>query len=217
MEVLSRNSSFLLDGLINTILLSLSCLGIALVLGVLVGVLQTSRHAIVSMLTRGYSELFRGLPIVITLFLVFFLLPEAGISVNNYVSAMIALSLWSSANISVAVRGAIESIPPTQTEASHALGLSPIQTMRYVILPQAVRRMLPSVIGLMSNLIQSTSLSVLVGNRDFLKSAQLVIERVELMQGLSIAMQMYTLVLAVYFILCYPLSILAKRMERSYR
>ncbi|MDI4650140.1 amino acid ABC transporter permease [Cohnella hashimotonis] len=217
MEVLSRNSSFLLDGLINTILLSLSCLGIALVLGVLVGVLQTSRHAIVSMLTRGYSELFRGLPIVITLFLVFFLLPEAGISVNNYVSAMIALSLWSSANISVAVRGAIESIPPTQTEASLALGLSPIQTMRYVILPQAVRRMLPSVIGLMSNLIQSTSLSVLVGNRDFLKSAQLVIERVELMQGLSIAMQMYTLVLAVYFILCYPLSILAKRMERSYR
>ncbi|WP_217597352.1 amino acid ABC transporter permease [Cohnella sp. GbtcB17] len=217
MEVLSRNSSFLLDGLINTILLSLSCLGIALVLGVLVGVLQTSRHAIVSMLTRGYSELFRGLPIVITLFLVFFLLPEAGISVNNYVSAMIALSLWSSANISVAVRGAIESIPPTQTEASLALGLSPIQTMRYVILPQAVRRMLPSVIGLMSNLIQSTSLSVLVGNRDFLKSAQLVIERVELMQGLSIAMQMYTLVLAVYFVLCYPLSILAKRMERSYR
>lgn len=217
MEVLSRNSSFLLDGLINTILLSLSCLGIALVLGVLVGVLQTSRHTIVSMLTRGYSELFRGLPIVITLFLVFFLLPEAGISVNNYVSAMIALSLWSSANISVAVRGAIESIPPTQTEASLALGLSPIQTMRYVILPQAVRRMLPSVIGLMSNLIQSTSLSVLVGNRDFLKSAQLVIERVELMQGLSIAMQMYTLVLAVYFVLCYPLSILAKRMERSYR
>ncbi|WP_375533048.1 amino acid ABC transporter permease [Paenibacillus terreus] len=197
--------------------MSLSCLGIALVLGIIVGVLQTAHNRTVSMLMKGYAELFRGLPIVITLFLVFFLLPEMGIEVNNYVSAMIALSLWSSANISVAVRGAIQSIPPTQTEAGLALGLSPVQIMRYIILPQAVRRMLPSVIGLMSNLVQSTSLSVLIGNLDFLKSVQLVIERVELMQGLSIATQMYTLVLAVYFVICYPLSMLAKRLERAYR
>lgn len=217
MEVLSKNLNFLLDGLINTILLSLSCLGIALVLGIIVGVLQTAHNRTVSMLMKGYAELFRGLPIVITLFLVFFLLPEMGIEVNNYVSAMIALSLWSSANISVAVRGAIQSIPPTQTEAGLALGLGPVQIMRYIILPQAVRRMLPSVIGLMSNLVQSTSLSVLIGNLDFLKSVQLVIERVELMQGLSIATQMYTLVLAVYFVICYPLSMLAKRLERAYR
>ncbi|MEI2396040.1 amino acid ABC transporter permease [Paenibacillus phytohabitans] len=217
MEVLSKNLNFLLDGLINTLLLSLSCLGIALVLGILAGVLQTSNNKALSLSMRGYAELFRGLPILITLFLVFFLLPEFGINVNSYISAMIALSLWSSANISVAVRGAIQSIPKAQTEASIALGLSPVQTMRYVILPQAVRRMLPSVIGLMSNLIQSTSLSVLIGNQDFLKSVQLVIERVELMEGLSVASQMYTLVLAVYFVICFPLSMLAKRLERSYR
>lgn len=217
MEVLSKNLNFLLDGLINTILLSLSCLGIALLLGMIVGVLQTANSKVVVRIMKGYAELFRGLPIVITLFLVFFLLPEMGIQVNSYISAMIALSLWSSANISVAVRGAIQSIPPTQTEAGLAIGLSPAQTMRYVILPQAIRRMLPSVIGLMSNLIQSTSLSVLIGNLDFLKSVQLVIERVELMEGLSIATQMYTLVLAVYFLICYPLSLLAKRMERVYR
>ncbi|WP_334074629.1 amino acid ABC transporter permease [Paenibacillus sp. A14] len=203
--------------MINTILLSLSCLGIALLLGMIVGVLQTANHKVIVWIMKGYAELFRGLPIVITLFLVFFLLPEMGVQVNSYISAMIALSLWSSANISVAVRGAIQSIPPTQTEAGMALGLSPIQTMRYVILPQAIRRMLPSVIGLMSNLIQSTSLSVLIGNLDFLKSVQLVIERVELLEGLSIATQMYTLVLAVYFLICYPLSLLAKRMERVYR
>ncbi|MFS0724335.1 amino acid ABC transporter permease [Paenibacillus sp. 1P07SE] len=184
---------------------------------VIAGVLQTTKIKAVSMIANGYAELFRGLPIVITLFLVFFLLPEFGIQINSYLSAMIALSLWGSANISVAVRGAIQSIPPTQTEASYALGMSFVQTMRYVILPQAIRRMLPSVIGLMSNLIQSTSLSVLVGNLDFLKTAQLIIERVELMQGLSIAMQMYLIVLAVYFVICYPLSLLAKRLERVYR
>lgn len=217
MEVLFKNLNFILDGLINTLLLSLSCLAIALVLGVLVGVLQTANNKVLSLLMRGYAELFRGLPILITLFLVFFLLPEFGINVNSYISAMIALSVWSSANISVAVRGAIQSIPKAQTEASVALGLSTVQTMRYVILPQAVRRMLPSVIGLMSNLIQSTSLSVLIGNQDFLKSVQLVIERVELMEGLSVATQMYTLVLAVYFVICFPLSMLAKRLERTYR
>ncbi|MDF9839494.1 MULTISPECIES: amino acid ABC transporter permease [unclassified Paenibacillus] len=217
MEVLSKNLNFILDGLINTILLSLCCLGIALVLGILAGVLQTAHNKAIALLMRGYAELFRGLPILITLFLVFFLLPEFGINVNSFISAMIALSLWSSANISVAVRGAIQSIPAAQTEASVALGLSSFQTMRYVILPQAVRRMLPSVIGLMSNLIQSTSLSVLIGNQDFLKSVQLVIERVELMEGLSVATQMYTLVLAVYFIICFPLSMLAKRLEGTYR
>nr|WP_248927908.1 amino acid ABC transporter permease [Paenibacillus hamazuiensis] len=201
----------------KTLLLSLSCLVLALILGIIAGVLQTVKKAAVSAVFRGYAELFRGLPIVITLFMVFFILPELGIKVNSYISAMIALSLWSSANISVAVRGAIQSIPPTQVEAAHALGLSNAQTMMYVVLPQAFRRMLPSVIGLLSNLIQSTSLSILIGNMDFLKSAQLVIERVEILEGGAIAFQVYTLVLAVYFVICYPLSMLAKRLERSYR
>lgn len=201
----------------KTLLLSVSCLMLSLIVGIIVGVLQTVKSRIVVILSRAYAELFRGLPIVITLFLVFFLLPEVGIRINNYLSAMFALSVWCSANISVAVRGAIQSIPPTQFEASASLGLNQFQTMRYVILPQAVRRMLPSVIGLMSNLIQSTSLSILIGNREFLKSAQLLIERVEILDGVAIAFQVYTLVLVVYFIICYPLSLLAKRLEQSYR
>ncbi|CQR58993.1 amino acid ABC transporter permease [Paenibacillus sonchi] len=217
MEVLLKNSHFLLEGVINTLLLSISCLCIALIIGIGVGVLQMAKNRLVSSIARGYAELFRGLPIVITLFIVFFMLPEAGIYVNSYISAMIALSVWSSSNISVAVRGAIQSIPPTQFEAAHSLGLSSVQTMRYVILPQAFRRMLPSIIGLLSNLVQSTTLSVLIGNLDFLKSAQLVIERVEIMQGGSIAFQIYVLVLLVYFVICYPLSMWAKRLERSYR
>ncbi|WP_134703745.1 amino acid ABC transporter permease [Ammoniphilus sp. YIM 78166] len=198
----------------KTLQLSVSCIVIALVVGVLVGVMQTSKQMVIFSIARGYAELFRGLPIVITLFMVFFILPEVGIRVNSYISAMLALSLWSSANISVAVRGAIQSIPPTQVEASLSLGLSQLQTMRYVILPQAFRRMLPSIIGLLSNLIQSTSLSILIGNVDFLKSAQLIIERVEILQGAAIAFQMYTVVLVVYFVICYPLSLLSRRMER---
>ncbi|OXS74227.1 hypothetical protein B1B05_17280 [Domibacillus enclensis] len=205
----------LLDGLVRTLLLSVSCIIISLCIGVLIGIMQTSKQSVIRSVAKGYSELFRGLPIVITLFLVFFILPEAGIEVNSYISAMIGLSLWSSANISVAVRGAIQSISPTQVEASMALGLSGLQTMRYVILPQAFRRMLPSVIGLLSNLIQTTSLSILIGNLDLLKSAQILIERVEIMEGGAIAFQVYSLVLIVYFIICYPLSLLSRKMEKK--
>jgi His/Glu/Gln/Arg/opine family amino acid ABC transporter permease subunit len=184
-------------------------------IGVIIGVMQTSKRLLVVAFAKGYAELFRGLPIVITLFLVFFILPEAGIEVNSYISAMIGLSLWSSANISVTVRGAIQSIPPTQVEASMALGLSSLQTMRYVIMPQAFRRMLPSVIGLLSNLVQTTSLSILIGNLDLLKAAQILIERVEILEGGAIAFQVYGLILVVYFIICYPLSLLSRKLEKK--
>ncbi|WP_248562086.1 amino acid ABC transporter permease [Niallia sp. NCCP-28] len=199
----------------KTLLLSVCCIIIALILGIIIGALQSSKKKnVISVLARGYAELFRGLPLVITLFMVFFILPEFGIQVNSFMSAMLALSVWSSANISIAVRGAIQSIPPTQIEASLSLGLSNFQTMRFVILPQAFRRVLPSIISLISNLIQSTSLSVLIGNTDFLKSAQILIERVEIMEGGAIAFQVYAFVIVVYFIICYPLSILAKKMEK---
>jgi His/Glu/Gln/Arg/opine family amino acid ABC transporter permease subunit len=199
----------------RTLLLSIICIVISLLIGLIIGVMQTSKQVLVKGISKGYSELFRGLPIVITLFLVFFILPEAGIEVNSYVSAMIGLSLWSSANIAVTVRGAIQSIPPTQVEASMALGLNSLQTMRYVILPQAFRRMIPSIIGLISNLVQTTSLSILIGNMDLLKSAQILIERVEILEGGAIAFQVYSLLLVVYFIICYPLSLLSRKMEKK--
>src|SRR5690625_7496424 len=98
--------------------------------------------------SKLYIDLFRGLPIIVTLFMTFFLLPELNIMLNSYFSAVAGLSVWCSANIAEVVRGAIQSIPLTQTEAGLSLGLSPFQSMRYVVFPQAIRRMLPSLISL---------------------------------------------------------------------
>lgn len=215
MEILTNNLPFLVKGLFNTLSLSVFCLVVSLVAGVAIGVLRTVQHALIAVLARVYVEVFRGLPVIVTLFLIFFTLPVIGIHIDTFVSATIGLSLWTSANIAEAVRGAIQSIPPTQTEASYALGLNYLQTMRYVILPQAARRMLPSLIGLLTNLIQATSLTVLIGNIELLKSAQLVIERVEVMGGVPIAFGVYALVLAGYFLLCYPLSLWARKLEKK--
>lgn len=217
MDILLANLPLLLRGLVSTILLSISCLLLSLVIGTIIGFLRTTKIFLVSGFARIYIDLFRGLPIIVTLFMTFFLLPELNIELNPYFSAMAGLSVWSSANIAEAVRGAIISIPPTQTEASLSLGLKPLQTMRYVIFPQAVRRMLPSIISLLANLVHATSLSVLIGNMELLRTTQLIIERVEIMEGIPVALLFYTVILLMYFVICYPLSMLAKRMENVYQ
>lgn len=217
MDILLANLPLLLRGLVSTILLSISCLLLSLVIGTIIGFLRTTKNFFVSGFARIYIDLFRGLPIIVTLFMTFFLLPELNIELNPYFSAMAGLSVWSSANIAEAVRGAIISIPPTQTEASLSLGLKPLQTMRYVIFPQAVRRMLPSIISLLANLVHATSLSVLIGNMELLRTTQLIIERVEIMEGIPVALLFYTVILLMYFVICYPLSMLAKRMENVYQ
>lgn len=217
MDILLANLPLLINGLVSTITLSISCLVLSVAAGVVIGLLRTTKNAISAGFAKIYIDLFRGLPIIVTLFMTFFLLPELNIKLNPYFSAMVGLSVWCSANIAEAVRGAIQSIPPTQTEASLSLGLKPLQTMRYVILPQAIRRMLPSIISLLANLVHATSLSVLIGNMELLKTAQLIIERVEIMEGIPVAFLFYTVILFMYFIICYPLSILSKRMEKVYR
>jgi polar amino acid transport system permease protein len=215
MGIILTNLPFLLKGLVNTILLSIVCLIVSMLFGILFGVLRTVKNPVIFWIAKIYVEVFRGLPVMVTLFLIFFTLPVIGININTFFSAMIGLSLWTSANIAETVRGAIQSIAPAQTEASYSLGLNYMQTMRYVIMPQAARRMLPSVIGLLSNLIQATSLTVLIGNRELLKSAQIIIERIEVMNGISIAFAIYGVVLIGYFIVCYPLSIWSKKLEKK--
>lgn len=215
MEILISNSPLLIKGLINTILLSVCCLMLSLIVGIIVGSLRTMEQFIVIWLSKVYIDVFRGLPLIVTLFLIFFILPIIGIQINTFLSATVGLSLWASANVAETVRGAIQSISPTQTEASYSLGLNYWRTMRFVIIPQATRRMLPSIIGLLTNLIQATSLTVLIGNMELLKSAQLIIERMEVMGGVSVAFLFYGIVLAGYFVLCYPLSKLAKKLEKN--
>lgn len=217
LQIFLDNLPFLLEGLTNTLLLSIGCLVISIVVGTIVGLVRTTKNLLSRNLARLYIDLFRGLPIIVTLFMTFFLLPELNIMLNSYFSAVAGLSVWCSANIAEVVRGAIQSIPLTQTEAGLSLGLSPFQSMRYIIFPQAIRRMLPSLISLLANLIQATSLSVLIGNMELLKTAQLIIERVEIMEGTSVAFMFFTAILIMYFIICYPLSLLAQRLEKVYR
>ncbi|HEY2672202.1 MAG TPA: amino acid ABC transporter permease [Rugosimonospora sp.] len=210
-------ASYLAGGLRTTALLAVVSVVASVVVGTLLGTLLTLPSRLVRAVVRAYVEIWRGLPIIIILFFIFFVLPIIGVRVDTFVAAAIGLSLWGSANMAEVVRGAVQSVPTGQAEAAAALGFSWAGRMRHVILPQATRRALPPLIGLVVNLTQQTSLAAVIGLLDILEASQRSIERLTLAGGNAHAVPILGAVLAVFFVVCLPLTMLSRWFERRLR
>jgi polar amino acid transport system permease protein len=210
-------ANYLAAGLATTAELAGVSIAASLIVGILLGSLLTLPSRTVRVLVRGYVEIWRGLPIIIILFFIFFVLPIIGIRVDTFIAAAIGLSLWGSANMAEVVRGAVQSVPHGQEEAAATLGFSWSARMRHVILPQAARRALPPLIGLVVNLTQQTSLAAVIGLLDILEASQRSIERLTLSSGNSRAVTILTAVLLVFFVICLPLTMLSRWFERRLR
>lgn len=200
-------------GLVTTVELSLVSGVIGCLLGLLLGSLQTLRAPLLTLPIRAYVEIWRGLPIILTLFFIFFSLPALGVRLPAFAAAVIGLSLWASANIAEIVRGAVGSIARGQWEAASALGLSGWQSMVRVILPQAVRRMLPPLVSLLTNLVQSSALAAIIGVLDLLLAGQRQIQRLTLL-GNPHAIEILGAVMLIYFLICFPLTRASALLER---
>ncbi|MFJ9030403.1 amino acid ABC transporter permease [Streptomyces sp. NPDC102274] len=207
-------AGYLADGLRETALLALVSVAASLLAGTLLGAVLTLPSRPVRAVARAYVEIWRGLPIIIILYFIFFVLPIIGVLVNTFIAAAIGLSLWGSANMAEVVRGAVLSVPRGQAEAAAALGFSWTGRMRHVLLPQAARRALPPLIGLVVNLTQQTSLAAVIGLLDILEASQRSIERLTLSGGSSHAVPILGAVLAVFFVICLPLTMLSRWYER---
>lgn len=207
-------AGYLAGGLRETALLALVSIAASLLVGTLLGAVLTVPSRPVRALARAYVEIWRGLPIIIILYFIFFVLPIIGIVVNTFSAAAIGLSLWGSANMAEVVRGAVQSVPRGQAEAAAALGFSWTGRMRHVLLPQAARRAIPPGIGLVVNLTQQTSLAAIIGLLDILEASQRSIERLTLSGGSSHAVPILGAVLAVFFVICLPLTMLSRWYER---
>ncbi len=207
-------AAYLAGGLRETALLALVTIAASLLAGILLGTVLTLPSRGVRGVVRAYVEVWRGLPIIIILFFIFFVLPIIGVRVDTFAAAAIGLSLWGSANMAEVVRGAVQSVPRRQAEAAAALGFSWTGRMRHVLLPQAARRALPPLIGLVVNLIQQTSLAAVIGLLDILEASQRSIERLTLSGGSSHAVPILGAVLAVFFVICLPLTMLSRWYER---
>ena len=194
-------------------------------IGVLLGTLLTIRFLPTQALIRLYIEVWRGLPIIVTIFIMFFVLPvlSSALQFSPFTAAAIALTLWGSAQVAEATRGAVLSIPREQHEAAAALGFGWVGRHVYVILPQALRRLLPPFVSLLVNIIQNTTLAQILGAAEILETAERSVERLtapsvgprgEFIPGEIHALEIYGGVMVLFFLISFPLTRLAAYLER---
>lgn len=171
----------LLLGAVVTLQLTAVTVFLGMVLGSLIGIARLSTSRPLSMAARVYIDFFRGTPLLVQIFMIYFGLPALikglgfAFSLNQWAAAIIALTLNSAAYIAEIVRGAIQSIERGQHEASESLGLGPVQAMRYVIFPQAFRRMIPPLGNEFISLLKDTSLVAVIGFEELFRRGQLIV------------------------------------------
>lgn len=219
LEVLLKGNNMmrLLGGLWVALKISLIAVAISIPLGILLGILMAGKNRAVKAILRIYLEFIRIMPQMVLLFLVFFGTTRAfGWDLSAEVASIIVFSLWGTAEMSDLVRSAIISVPKHQYESSDALGLSRRQTYLYIILPQAVRRLLPLSINLITRMIKTTSLVLMIGVVEVLKVAQQIIEA-NRMASPNAAFGLYLTVFILYFLACWPISLFAKYLEKKWR
>lgn len=206
----------LINGFLVTLKLSVIAIVAGTLLGLVVGVMRTSKNKLVAVPVKIYVEIFRGTPLLIQLFMVFFGLPYLGrmvlqLWILKYITIEIAtisvFTLYGGAFIAEIVRSGIQAIPKGQTEAANSVGLSHLQTTVSVILPQAFKISLPPLIGFYLATIKDTSIASIIGYNELVKEGQ------ALTNVISAPFEIYLVIAAMYFIICYPLSYLVKKIE----
>lgn len=217
-ELLLQSSTWLrlLQGLWVTAWIALVSVGLSIPVGVLVGWLMTSRLRIVRWITRLYLEFIRIMPQLALLFIAFYGLSQAwGLNLDATAACVIVFVLWGGAELGDLVRGALLSIPRSQYESAHMLGLSNWQTFMHVIMPQALRRLLPASVNLATRIVKTTSLAVLLGVVEVIKVGQQIIDanRFQYPDG---ALWIYAVIFFMYFIVCWPLSLVARQLEQRW-
>ena len=199
---------FILEAARWTIALSLIAFVGGAIGGLLVALARTSDNGVARGMAGLFVQLFQGTPLLLQLFLIFFGAPVLGIDVNPWIAAGAALILNTSAFLGEIWRGCIQAIPRGQWEAADALGLHYVARMRDVILPQAFKIALPPTVGYMVQVIKGTSLAAIIGFTEVTRAGQIINNAT--FQPLLV----FSVVAVIYFALCWPLSLLAARMER---
>jgi polar amino acid transport system permease protein len=205
------------EGLPNTLKIAAFAVTASTIVGVLLGTLITIRFRPLQALIRLYIEVWRGLPILVTvLFIYWSATAEVGgfrFELSAYMSVAVGLSLWGSAQVAEATRGAVQSIPREQHEAAAALGFGWLGRHAFVIVPQAFRRLLPPMVGLLVNIIQNSTIAFVIGVSELLETANRQFENLTL-AGDGHPFAIFGFVMAIFFLISFPLTRLAAYLER---
>ncbi|MCB8836231.1 amino acid ABC transporter permease [Aurantimonas sp. VKM B-3413] len=178
--------------------------------GLIVALCRVSASKVLSYLALGYIRLFQGTPLLMQLFLVYFGLNIFGAGINVWLAASLALTLHASAFLGEIWRGCIEAVPSGQSEASWALGLRYVDRMKSIVLPQAAKIAVAPTVGFLVQLIKGTSLASIIGFVELTRAGQII------NNATFVPFKVFGLVAILYFVLCWPLSLLARWMERRF-
>jgi polar amino acid transport system permease protein len=210
--ILSTNQIlFLFQGVLWTLVLSAFGFVGGGMLGMALALMRISRIMVLRTLSSGYIQLVQGVPLPVMMFMCYFGLALTGYDIPALIAAALCMTLFSAAYLGEIWRASIKAVPRTQWEASDSLALTPMQKMWDVILPQAVRLSIPPTVGFLVQIIKNTSYAVVIGFVELTQSGRIVNNTI------FEPFLIYTLVGALYFALCFPLSSLSRRLEAHLR
>ncbi|MGB2993409.1 MAG: amino acid ABC transporter permease [Paenisporosarcina sp.] len=200
-------------GFLLTLLISMVAIVFSFPIGLLLALGRRSKLPIVRWFSIGYIELIRGVPLITILFIAQLMLPlfmGHGIDINNVIRAMVGFTLFTAAYLAENIRGGLQSIPRGQFEAAESLGLNTAFKMTFIILPQALRAVIPAIVGLFIGIFKDTSLVAVVGLTDILGIGRNIISNPEF---LGTQMEVFIFVAVVFLIFCNMMSYASRRLE----
>lgn len=198
-------------GWLNTIWISAAALALSVLLGLLAALGRRAPFPALRWLSAGYVELIRGTPLLVQLLILFYVVADAVGLQNRYMAGIIILSVFSGAYIAEMIRAGIDSVGKSQLESARAIGLTPWQTYRHVIFPQAIRHVLPPLAGQAASVIKDSSLLSILGIEEFTLAAQ------QVNSATYSTLESYLPLAVGYLALTLPVSLLARRLEKKFR
>ncbi|BBW96352.1 amino acid ABC transporter permease [Geobacillus sp. FSL W8-0032] len=203
---------FLLQGFLVTLEVAFISIALSFIFGIIIGVIRYTKIPVLSQLLAVLVETIRNLPLLLIIFFTYFALPEVGLKLDKLYAAISALVIFESAMLSEIVRSGLQSIDKGQIEAARSSGLTYGQTLWYIILPQALRRMVPPIVSQFISLLKDTSLAIVISLPELMNHAQIINGR-----NVNFVIPIFLLVAFMYFIVNYSLSLVSRRLEYRQR
>ena len=208
-DVIPNNLDFLMSGLQLTLLISAVTLVLAMLGGLLIAMLDMSRWRVVRIIGITFGEIIRNTPILVQLLWVYYVLPIVfDIGIGSFAALVIGLSVYQSAFISEVYRSGIQAVPAGHREAAQVLGLTQVQTLRRIVLPQAIRMTLPPLASNFVQLIKFSSLGAVISVSEITRRGM------ELSSSAFRPLEIFTFIAVVYFFICWPLAMGIRFWER---
>ena len=201
---------YILSGAVNTLWLTLASIAGGLVVGCALALARLSRHRWLAVPAHFYIWIFRGTPLLVQLIIIYTGLPQLGLKLSVVESALLGLILNEAAYLAEVVRGGIQSVPAGQTNAARAVGFSSAQAMRYIVMPQAMRLIIPTLGNSINGLLKTTSITSVISMEELLRRTQVLIQEKFMVLELFVVAAIY------YLLMTTAWDFIQRRIERHY-